>query len=277
MQLLPSDFALPALPYLAGLVLAALAVGAALLRRRPAVRADAVAALAPWMAAGGGLYALYQVEAVPPVVAPLFGSPAVYLTVAILAGAVWTMAADRPADGWDGATAPAILGVAGTVVLLATLAAAAAWALSSPAAGRTAGGPLLSAGILVGTVLLTVPVWAGLGRFADVSAVGPVGLLAVFGHALDGVSTAIGYDVLGFGEQTPLSRLVIDVGAAVGPEWAGAGWLFVLVKLAVGAAVVAFFEDFVREDPTEGYLLLGVVVAVGLGPGAHNLVLFAVA
>lgn len=35
--------------------------------------------------------------------------------------------------------------------------------------------------------------------------------------------------------------------------------------------------DYVREEPTEGYLLLGLVAAVGLGPGVHNLVLFSIA
>lgn len=276
-QVLPSDFALPGLPYLGGLLLAAVAVVTALSRRRPQVTEASVAALSPWMAAGGGMYALYQVDAVPAVVAPLFGSPAVYLTVAILAGTVWALAADEPADTWGVSTAPGILGVAGTVLLVATLAAATAWALTSPASGTTTGGPLLSGLILFATALFTAAVWAGLRRYADVSAVGLVGLIAVFGHTLDGVSTAVGYDVLGFGEQTPLSRLVIDLGAAVSPAWAGAGWLFVLVKLALAAAVVHLFEDFVREDPAEGYLLLAVVVAVGLGPGSHNLVLFAIA
>ena len=108
-------------------------------------------------------------------------------------------------------------------------------------------------------------------------ATGAVGLLAVFGHALDGVSTAVGYDLLGFGEQTPLSRLIIEVGAGLpAPAILGDAWLFVVVKLLVGAAVVVAFDGYVREDPAEGYPLLGLVAAVGLGPGAHNVVLFAV-
>lgn len=276
-QVLPSDFALPGLPYLVGLLLTAGVVVAALSRRRPPVTESTVAALAPWMAAGGGMYALYQVDAVPSVVAPLFGSPAVYLTVAIVAGAVWALAADRDAHGWGVTTTPGILAVAGSALLLATLAAAAGWALSSPASGASRGGPLLSALILLAAGLVAAPIWAGMDRVGEVSAVGAVGLIALFGHALDGVSTAVGYDVLGFGEQTPLSAFVIGVGASVSPSWAGAGWLFVVVKVALAAAVVHLFEDYVRQDPTEGYLLLGLVVAVGLGPGFHNLVLFAIA
>jgi uncharacterized membrane protein len=55
------------------------------------------------------------------------------------------------------------------------------------------------------------------------------------------------------------------------------GWLFVLVKLAVAGAVVVYFAAYVREEPTHANALLGLVAAVGLGPGVHNLLLFAVA
>jgi uncharacterized membrane protein len=110
-----------------------------------------------------------------------------------------------------------------------------------------------------------------------VSATGAVGALAVFGHTLDGVSTAVGYDLLGFGEQTPLSRLIIEAGGALPTaEFIGSAWVFALVKVLVGVGIVALFEEYVRADPLEGYLLLGLVVAVGLGPGFHNLVLFAI-
>jgi len=34
--------------------------------------------------------------------------------------------------------------------------------------------------------------------------------------------------------------------------------------------------DSVREDPAEGRLLFVLVAAVGLGPGAHNLLLFTI-
>jgi uncharacterized membrane protein len=104
-----------------------------------------------------------------------------------------------------------------------------------------------------------------------------VGFLAVFGHALDGVSTAVGVDLLGFGERTPLSRAIIEFAATLPTEpYLGTVWLFVLVKLAVASGVVTLFADYVREDPSEGYALLGFVAAVGLGPGVHNLLLFTV-
>jgi uncharacterized membrane protein len=47
--------------------------------------------------------------------------------------------------------------------------------------------------------------------------------------------------------------------------------------VALATGVVLLLTDYVEEAPREGVLLLGLVAAVGLGPGAHNLVLFTVA
>ncbi|WP_211694163.1 DUF63 family protein [Natronomonas salina] len=268
-MVLPSDFGLPPTQYLIGLLGAAAIVGVLLYRVRPPVTEGTVTALAPWMAAGGGLYALYQVGGVPDAAAPLFGSPAVYVTVGVLAGAVWLGVADRSGDEWTPDSAPGVLAVVGTTLLAVVFLAAYA-AAESPDLG-------VSGLILVASALAAGAVWAGLRRVRDVAAIGTVGVLTVFGHALDGVSTAVGYDHLGFGEQTPLSRIVLHAGEALPTaEFVGSGWLFVVVKLALAAVVVALFESYVREEPGEGYLLLGLVVAVGLGPGAHNVVLFAI-
>lgn len=266
---LPSDFGLPPTTYLIGLVGAATLVGALLYRTRPPVTEDTVTALAPWMAGGGGLYALYQAGGLPAGLAPFASSPAVYVTVGVLAGAVWLGTVDRPGDGWDLDTAPGVLAIVGTTLLAVTLLVAYA----------VTGAPDLTTSglILVGAALSASAVWEGLRWFREVSETGTVGALTVFAHALDGVSTAVGYDVLGFGEQTPLSRVVLHAGEALPTaELIGAGWLFVAVKLALAAVVVVLFESYVRDEPAEGYLLLGLIAAVGLGPGAHNVVLFAI-
>jgi uncharacterized membrane protein len=273
---LPADFALPPAPYLAALAIGTAAVIAALYRRRPPVTAATVTALAPWVAAGGALYALHQVGVPRDSLNPLFGSPAVYVTVGILAGGVWAAVADRPADSWIASGAPASIAGSGGALLLATLVAA----VFGPRTAASGGGgtPVASVAIAVVSIVVAVAAWSVLRRVREVSATGSVGALAVFGHTLDGVSTAVGYDLLGFGEQTPLSRLIIEAGAALPTaELLGAGWLFAAVKVGLGVAVVALFEEYVRADPTEGYLLLGLIVAVGLGPGVHNLVLFAIA
>jgi len=270
--ILPADFALPAAPYLAVLALGGAAVLAALYRRRPPVTAASVTALTPWIATGGALYALHQARIPPESITPLLGSPAVYVTVGVVAGGVWAALADRPADGWDRTDAPTALAVAGTATLSAALVAATAG--SSPITNGVS--PAVSTAILAVSLVVAAVAWRALRRVRDVHATGTVGALAVFGHTLDGVSTAVGFDLLGFGEQTPLSRLIIEAGGALPTaEFIGAAWLFALVKVGLGVAVVALFEAYVRAEPTEGYLLLGLVVAVGLGPGFHNLVLFA--
>ncbi|MFB6194527.1 MAG: DUF63 family protein [Haloplanus sp.] len=265
MAVLPEGFALPPLPYLLALLAGLAAVAALLHRRRPPVTDRLVLALAPWMILGSGLHVLYVLGALPPILRPLMGTPAVYLTVALVAGATWLGVDATSVD-----TARALGGL-GTVLAVGALAVAVVAGRSLRLAPSVA--------ILVGAAVATAVTWALLRRVRPgVSATGHVGLLAVAGHALDGVSTAVGVDLLGFGERTPLSRLIIEFAASLPTaDLIGSGWLFVLVKLVVVAAVVVALTETVREDPTEGRLVLGFVAAVGLGPGAHNLVLFAVA
>jgi uncharacterized membrane protein len=272
-QVLPSDLVVPDVPYLVGLLVAAGIVGAVIYRRRPPVTEETATAFAPWMAAGGTLYALYQAGVLPPEIAPLFSSPTVYVTLGILAVGIWGAVADRPASTWDPTSMPGVLATTGSALLVAALAVAALLGVGPTTRGAS---PLLLSGIVLVSLVVTVVTWVGLRRVYDVSATETVGLVVVFGHAIDGVSTAVGHDLLGFGEQTPISRVILEAGSSLPTaELIGGGWLFVVVKLALAAAVVAAFQAYVRDEPTEGYLLLGLLAAVGLGPGVHNVVLFA--
>ncbi|MDB2280439.1 DUF63 family protein [Halorubrum ezzemoulense] len=264
--LLPAGTTLPPLPHLLAVLLATGGVVAALRRRRPAVTGRRVLALAPWMALGSAAHVLYVVDALPPLIAPLAGSPTVYLTVGSLAGTAW-LAADAARPERVGGT----LATTGAALLVPVVAAAVGAGLSPVGARWSA--------VALG---LTVPIaggaWLGLTRFRpEVAVTGGVGALAVFGHALDGVSTAVGTTQLGFGERTPVSRILLEIGGLPSLPVIGDGWLFLLVKLAVASAVVWLFAAYVRETPGEGYLLLGFVAAMGLGPAAHNLLLFSVA
>jgi len=271
MAVLPEGFALPPLPYLVVLAVGLVAVGALLRRRRPSVTDATVVALTPWMVLGSALHVLYALETLPPVVRPLAGTPAVYLTVAVVAGATW-LGADAGAGDAD--TTPRFVGGVGLVALVPVVAAA-----LGVGAGRGSLRLLPSIAILVGAVAVAVATWALLRRgYAGVTATGRAGALAVAGHALDGVSTAVGIDLLGFDERTPLSALVLEFAASLPTNsLIGSGWLFVAVKLVVVSVVVIALTETVREDPVWGRLLLGFVAAVGLGPGAHNVLLFAVA
>ncbi|GAA0458811.1 DUF63 family protein [Halococcus dombrowskii] len=272
-QLLPAGSALPPIGYLLVLAVAFVAVAVSLRRIGPCVTDRVVVAFAPWMVLGSSCYVLYQVHGVPPVLRPFFGSPTVYLSVATVAGATWaaTAVAGLPADRWRPPSVPGIVGLSGSVLALVAV----GWALAGGAPGLTIAWPAL--GIVV-AVILAAAVWSGLRRAVPKTQVtGAVGALVVFGHTLDGVSTAVGLDVLGFGERSPVSRAIIEFAAGLPTaEIIGAGWLFILVKLVLAALVVVFMSDYVREEPAEGYLLLGAVAAVGLGPGAHNLLLFTI-
>ncbi|MFB6256985.1 MAG: DUF63 family protein [Haloplanus sp.] len=267
MALLPTGFALPPLPYLLGLLAGLLAVGGLLRRRRPAVTGPLVLAFLPWILLGSALHVLYVVDALPPVVRPLAGTPAVYLSGAVVAGAAW-LAADAAVD-----RPSRVLGVVGVVACLPVVVAVLG-------VGATRGSLLLApaAGILAVAAGVAAAAWRLLRRLRpDVTATGRLGAVAVAGHALDAVSTAVGVDLLGFGERTPLSRLVIEFAASLpSADLIGSGWLFVCVKLLIAGGLVALLTDTVREAPAQGRLLLGVVAAVGLGPGAHNVLLFVV-
>ncbi len=269
MILLPEGFALPPVSYLVGLLAAAALVGFGLSRRRPAVTDRHILGLAPWMGVGSCLHVLYVIDALPPVVAPLAGTAAVYLTVAITVGTLW-LAADRR----DRRSPPAALFATGIAAL--TLVIAAALFVGSARGTLTLGWP--AAGF-VASIPVTAVVWLVLRRLRphETAVTGLVGLLVVFGHMLDAVSTTVGVDILGFGERTPLSRWILDAAATL-PTAAviGTGWLFMLVKAILVGVIVVLFADYIEEAPAEGYLLLGVIAAVGLGPGLHNLVLFAV-
>jgi len=268
-MVLPAGFSLPPLPYTLVLLAGAAAVSAGFIRRRPPVTARGILGLTPWMAVGSTLHVLAVIDGLPAILAPFGGTAAVYLTTAILAGTTWlAVDAARPT------AVPRWLAVGGGVLLLSTTAVA----LSIGAARGTLAPAWPAAGLLL-TVGLTAVGWVGLRKLrpAATATTGVVGLLALFGHTLDGISTAIGVDVLGFGERTPLSRVIIESAAALPTaETIGVGWLFVLVKLGVAAGVVVLFREYVDAEPTEGYALLGFVAAVGFGPGVHNLLLFTV-
>jgi len=126
------------------------------------------------------------------------------------------------------------------------------------------------------SVLLTGVLWAGSRQWLPdaTSAAGLPGGFVLFGQTLDGVTTIIGVDLLGFTEQVPLSRLVLSLaGRLPTAEIVGVGWaLFVLkIGLAVGLIVVVAPES----DGRDGWEQLALVVAgvAGLVPGINNLLL----
>jgi uncharacterized membrane protein len=272
-MVLPSGFALPPLPYLVALCGAVGLAAAALSRTRPRVTSRVVVAFTPWMVLGATLYAMFQVDAVPQAVRPLFGAPAVYLATFAVAGLVWAACAPFPADEWSFPSAPGLLVLTGAVSAGAVVGTALRVGLNR---GTLLLGPSLAA--LAVSLVVATAVWLAVRAYSEAAAAAAsAGWLVVLGHTLDGVSTAVG-GTLGFGEQTPLSRVLIDLGGEVATlPFLGRAWLFVVVKVALATGILVLLGDFAREEPQRGFLVLGGVAAVGLGPGVHNLVLFAIA
>ncbi len=272
LQLLPEGFGLPPVPYLLVLAVGVVAVAAGFARRRPAVTDRHALAAVPWILTGAAAHVLFVLEAVPPVVRPLFGTPAVYVTVTMLAGAVWLVGMTRVAD------TALLLGLVGLVPAVGTV----AWVVAYGTSLGNVAPTLPAAGVIGGTAAGVVVVRSA--RLVGVDFVSNDGeptravTLALAAHGIDGVTTAVGTDLLGFGERTPLSAAVLEFAASLPTaDLLGAGWLFVLVKLAVASLAVAAIAPTVRESPSEGYGLLTLVAAVGLGPGLHNALLFTVA
>jgi uncharacterized membrane protein len=247
-----------------GLLLASLAaVGWALHRRRPPVTANVALAFVPWMVAGAALRVAALLDAVPEPLAPLATAPAVYGTTAVVAGAAWLAVPRSPKR-----LAAVGGGVAGLVIADGAAAAGTIdpWPLLAiPAAGGVAGGAVIGYRRLVAGAPTTDRVLQG---------------MVVFGHALDGVSTAVGVDLrcrgpLAACERTPLPRLVMETAAGLPTaELVGVGWLFVVVKVALALGIVHLAAGTLRERPAEGRLLLLAVAALGLGPGCYNVLLF---
>jgi uncharacterized membrane protein len=275
-------FVVPSPVYVAALVVGTAAVVALLSELGPRVTDGVVLAFAPWMVVGAGLHVVYQfglrsAGGYPAPVEPLFSAPAVYLTTFLLAGLVWAGAlavVDATRSGREGrAPVPRYLGGVGLLAMLVVV-------VSVVLEGRAAGDSLEPAFPLVG-LAVSLAVTAGLYRLvahwrpADVAATGHAGVLVLFAHVFDGVTTTIGVDLLDTGERSALPARIMDFAATLPTEpYLGTGWLFVIVKILVASLVVVFFADLVREDPVQANLLLTVVAAVGLGPGANNFLLF---
>jgi len=112
---------------------------------------------------------------------------------------------------------------------------------------------------------------------------GLMGLLVIWGHAVDGVSNVIG---LNFAKELglpadlvpkhPVNRAIIDVTQQFLPasviRFTGDAWPFLVVKLVVATGVVwVFNDDIFEESPRFTVLLLIAILAVGLGPGTRDM------
>ncbi|MEM4780429.1 MAG: DUF63 family protein [Halalkalicoccus sp.] len=136
---------------------------------------------------------------------------------------------------------------------------------------------------LVGATLVAAIAWVATERFApEVNAgTGYMGVLVVWGHAVDGFANVLSLDwstELGIPTYSPkhvVNSAIIDITESVQPESVseaiGTAWPFLFVKIAAALFVVWVFNDeMFEESPRFSMILLVAILAVGLGPGTRD-------
>jgi len=273
-MVLPTGFGLPPLPYLVVLLGGVVLLAALLVALEPPVDQRTVVALAPWMALGGALHALNQppIELYDATLSPLFGTPAVYLTTFNTMATVWLLLSMFGVRTGHAENVSRNLGLVGTGVLTVVLLLSAITALRSSLVEPVWPALAVLVSLFVAAIaVLVVALW----RTPIIIRARYAAPVVVFAHVFDGVSTAIGTDILGVSERSPLPRAIMEFAGSLPTAAAiGSGWLFVLVKIVVATAVVVLMDDYLNDDPVEASLLLSLVAAVGIGPATNNVVLF---
>ncbi|MFC7072180.1 DUF63 family protein [Halovenus rubra] len=119
---------------------------------------------------------------------------------------------------------------------------------------------------------------------------GMMGLVVIWAHAIDGVANVLANDWtklwhgIDYGAKHPFNQFVMNTTSSLqgGTElfgtYVGEAWPFFLVKLLAPVLILSLFdEQFMDESPRFAILLLGAVVAVGLGPGTRDMIRVALA
>lgn len=276
-------FVVPDPLHLAALLAATATVAVVLYGFRLRVSQRTVLAMIPWVVCGAALHVFYQigeafqVRTYPPLFEPFFSAPAVYLTTFVGMGSVWLVAsvvAPESAAATSRDPVAEYLALSGSGVA-ATLVVLLGWQALDPAVGpiRLVVPVVGLIGSLAGAFVLYILL--GAWRTYVIAEARHVGYLVLFAHFFDGLSTAIGVDLLGRGERSYLPRRIMEFAADLPTEpYLGVGWLFLVVKIAVAIAVVVLFADYVSERPTRGNLLFAAIAFVGLGPALNNFFVF---
>lgn len=139
-------------------------------------------------------------------------------------------------------------------------------------------GPVWAVATVAGALAVSAAVWGLLRAYRPaLTATGRSGLFAVFGQALDAVSTLVGVDVLAFTERVAASRAVLEAaGALPTAPVLGTAWLFVLVKLGLAVGLLALVGPEIDAAPARARTVLVLAGTVGLVPGVSNLLRFPV-
>ena len=277
-------------------VLVFMLVGVLLLLRKLDVRMSQrfYFALFPFMLLGGALRVVEDVNATfvradmgmlipfPPVA--LIISPFIYFamfafTLAALIGTIYLARRDV-LDDYEPA-----LGAVGAAALAATVGFLLYVSATSDVVGFYPAVAVITLGL--STVIAAAYWWAS-ERYAPYinEGTGKMGILVVWGHAVDGVANVLSLDwtdALGipvsYGSKHVVNEATVRYTGrfyeAIGQGWladaVGTAWPFLLIKVAAAVAVVWVFDrQIFEESPRYAYLLLVAVLAVGLGPGTRD-------
>lgn len=239
----------------------------------PPVNRRVVLSLTPWMVVGGAVHALYTANVYPLAFSlrVFFGPLTVYFTTFVAAGMVWAMMTTASELADSTVRDAQYMTAAGIGAALSSLGIVLSRAGSVETIVPAFVG-LIGAAVVASVVYLLVTII----HTTTLVQTGLLGLVVVFGHALDGVITAVGIDVLGQGSGYAAGQwLLARSGELPTAGTLGRGWVFVVLKLvvAVGAVVtVAVLLDRTGEEDRApaAYVALGLVAAYGLGPGVHR-------
>jgi len=249
-------------------------------------------ALFPFMLFGGALrtvedafIAAINVDATPGLEYPasaLLISPFIYFTVFAIALAAFVLSKLLHSRGvtetWTyplGAMGTSLVGVTFLYLVLAALTEGYATLYPSILFVTLAIATVAS----VGTYYLVDRLWPSVN-----AGTGLIGLVVIWAHAVDGVANVLANDWthlwhgFDYGAKHPFNQFIMDTTGAVqgGSElfgvYVGDAWPFFFVKLIAPVLILALFdEEFLDESPRFAILLLGAVVAVGLGPGTRDM------
>jgi uncharacterized membrane protein len=209
-------------------------------------------------------------------------SPVIYFTV--FAVTLVALLGSVVAERWgivDSYTRPLV--GSGSAVLAVTLAFL-LWSAVAPDGPGTFYPQVLLV-ILLGATASAAGTWWLLERYVPEAnaGTGRIGLVVIWGHAVDGVANVVGLDwmvALGAGPNLvpkhPVNRAIVDITASTLPAsvltFTGDTWPFLVVKLVAASLVVWLFDEQIfEESPQYTILLLIAILAVGLGPGTRDM------
>ncbi|MGM0590306.1 MAG: DUF63 family protein [Halobacteriota archaeon] len=247
-------------------------------------------ALLPFMFFGGALRVVEDANDTPGAadalisypLNTLFISPIIYFTVfavtlvAVVASV--TLARRGVVDSYERP-----LFAAGVAVLAATVGYLVVLAATGTS-GVTFYPQVLVIILLLATASTAVVWWLASTYAPGINAgTGSIGLVLIWGHAIDGAANVIGLDwmiALGAGPNLvpkhPVNLAIVEfTGSTLPPSvlaLTGAAWPFLLVKLAAAVFIIWVFDaEVFEETPRYAILLLVAALAVGLGPGTRDM------